>query len=347
MKGFLNIPLSASTTLSLEEEVGVTEDVTDEGGTKEIEEFNATGSVSSPMTYPMIATPPRNKAEHTVTIIAALVSLLNALILEISFFILITSLRSVVQDCLLYTNENVKYNTYMIKPYKKSYDYSYTLGYFPTFEMLNNQPDLLRVVYASNDAVGSEGFKKLQSLVLADKIIISDNALNKLSDKGNDYVIGVFSKKENELDKDANHVVLVNPSDMGNLGNIMRSMVAFNYKNLAIITPGADEFNPKTVRASMGAIFRINIEKFSSFDEYLNKYKRPYVPFMLQATKGLKDMNKYDSYYALCFGNEATGLPIEMLNADAVKIEQSDEVDSLNLTTAVAIALYEANRINS
>lgn len=235
----------------------------------------------------------------------------------------------------------------MIKPYKKSYDYSYTLGYFPTFEMLNNQPDLLRVIYASTEAVGSEGFKKIQSLVRHDKIIVSDKTVIKLSDKGNDYVIGVFTKKDSELDKDDDHVVLVNPSDMGNLGNIMRSMVAFNFKNLAIITPGADEFNPKTVRASMGAIFRIKIEKFSSFEEYLNKYKRPYVSFMLQATKGLKNISKYDTNYALCFGNEATGLPIEMLNADAVKIEQSDEVDSLNLTTAVAIALYEARRINS
>ncbi|MDY4828675.1 MAG: TrmH family RNA methyltransferase [Bacilli bacterium] len=40
------------------------------------------------------------------------------------------------------------------------------------------------------------------------------------------------------------------------------------------------------------------------------------------------------------FGNEATGLSDDYLNENAVRIEQSDEVDSLNLATAVVVALY-------
>ena len=103
-------------------------------------------------------------------------------------------------------------------------------------------------------------------------------------------------------------------------------------------------YNPKTVRASMGAMFGIRIEKFSSFEEYLSKYERPYVPFMLQAKRGLKEISTFNSPFALVFGNEATGLPITFLNDEAVKIEQSDEVDSLNFHTAVAIALYVAKK---
>ena len=43
---------------------------------------------------------------------------------------------------------------------------------------------------------------------------------------------------------------------------------------------------------------------------------------------------------ALVFGNEAAGLPETIDNENNVRIEQSDEVDSLNLTTSIAIALY-------
>ena len=143
----------------------------------------------------------------------------------------------------------------MIKQYKKTCDYSYTLGFYPTLELIKRRKDLLRFVYASNQALESDGFRLIEKLVDKSKIIISDNALEKLSDKGNDFVAGVFNKEEQTLDKTKTHVVLVNPSDMGNLGNIMRSMLAFDYNDLAIITPAADMYNPKTVRASMGAMF--------------------------------------------------------------------------------------------
>ena len=57
--------------------------------------------------------------------------------------------------------------------------------------------------------------------------------------------------------------------DMGNLGIIMRTLLAFGYKDLAIVLTAADRFNPKTVRASMGAMFSIRIPEYNTFDEYL------------------------------------------------------------------------------
>lgn len=228
----------------------------------------------------------------------------------------------------------------MIKQYKKDYNYSYTMGFFPTFELINNKKEYLKCVYVSNDCLNTPGFKKLSTLVSKDKIIISQNIFDKLKEKDNDHVIGVFDKYTQELDKDKNHVVLVNPSDMGNLGNIMRSMLAFDYTNLAIILPGCDHFNPKTIRSSMGAMFSINIETFSSFDEYITKYKREYYPFMLQTKQELHQIGKIEGNYSLVFGNEATGLPDSFLNKNAVKIEQSSKVDSLNLATAVVVGLY-------
>lgn len=228
----------------------------------------------------------------------------------------------------------------MIQKYSKDLDYSYTEGFFPTFEMIKFKKDAFRMVYVATDAVDSDGYQKLKSLVPADKIVVSDKAFNKIASKENAHVIGVFDKFESVLDAKENHLVMVNPSDMGNLGNAMRSLLAFGYHDLALITPCADKFNPKVVRASMGALFKIRIEEFSSFDEYIVKYPREFYPFVLDTSKPLHEVT-FKKPCSLVFGNEATGLPPEIHNHNNVRIEQSDEVDSLNLTTSIAIGLYE------
>lgn len=233
----------------------------------------------------------------------------------------------------------------MIKVYSKDSNYTYTQGFFPTFELVNKKKDKIINIYVSSDSLQSEGYLKLTKLVDPKKIIVSDKAYAKLASKGNDHVVGVFEKYEEELNPNLPHVVLVNPSDMGNLGNIMRSMLAFSYKDLAIITPAADRFNPHTIRSSMGAFFSIRQETFSSFEEYLSKYKRPYYPFMLNdKAQGLKNVEVPSSSFSLVFGNEATGLDKKYGNENTVFIEQSKDVDSLNLATAVVIALYKFSR---
>lgn len=228
----------------------------------------------------------------------------------------------------------------MIKTYNKNLDYSYTEGFFPTFEMLNFQKDKLICIYVSSDAVDSDGFKKIKSIVDEKKIIISDKVFNIVKSKENAHVLGVFKKFSSKLNPKENHLVMVNPSDMGNLGNAMRTLLAFGYHDLALITPCADRFNPKVVRASMGSIFKIRIQEFSSFEEYINEYKRDFYPFVLDTSRPLKDVT-FSKPCSLVFGNEATGLPQSIHNENNVRIEQSDEVDSLNLTTSIAIALYE------
>lgn len=227
----------------------------------------------------------------------------------------------------------------MMKPYNKDSDLSYTEGFFPTFEMIQYHPKDFVCLYVASDAIDSDGLKKLETIVPKDKIIVSDKAFSITKSKGNAHVLGVFRKFSTALDPNRNHLVMVNPSDMGNLGNAMRSLLAFGYHDLALIEPCADRFNPKVVRASMGAIFKIRIETFPDFTSYLSKYHREYYPFVLDTSTPLNEM-KFVSPCALVFGNEATGLPKEIHNRNNVRIEQSDEVDSLNLTTSIAIGLY-------
>lgn len=229
----------------------------------------------------------------------------------------------------------------MVKQYKKNCGYSYTAGFFPTINLITNRKELVHEIYVSEEAIGTEGYKKLISLVGEKNIIISSKSVEKLGGKGNDHVIAVFETYGQQLNADQDHIVLVNPMDMGNLGNIMRTMLAFGYKDLAIVTPAADLFNPKTVRASMGAMFSLRIQQFDNFDDYLKAYPRPYYPFILQTDKNLGEIETIGKEkISLVFGNESSGLPSYIWNENGLKIEESDEVDSLNLTTAVAVALY-------
>lgn len=233
-----------------------------------------------------------------------------------------------------------------VKTYKKDFEYSYTLGAFPTIELLKTHPEAVCLVYIHSGYTDSATIYKLaQSHGIS--VEVNDKMINKLSDKENCFVIAVFNKFSTKLSKDSDHVVLVNPSNMGNMGTIMRTAVAFSIKNLAIISPGVDIFNPKTIRASMGALFRLNVQYFDSFEEYKKLFPdhNSYC-FMLNASKQLtvNDMEIVKPF-SLVFGNEATGLPDSFLNeGTSIIIPESDEVDSLNITIAAGIGMFMFTR---
>ncbi len=230
-----------------------------------------------------------------------------------------------------------------LKRYKNDFSYSYALGPFPSFELLKAMPQNVLEVHISEEFRETE---KLISLCKDNNIpfVLGDKQINKISQKEKSYVCAVFEKFDSVLDKNNSHIVLHNPSDMGNLGTIIRSMLAFSIKNLAIIRPCADVFNPKVIRASMGAVFKINIQIFDSFEQYYQEYKeqRAMFPFMLTANTNLSlsDCPRSEKF-SLIFGNEASGLPSEFENfGTPIFIPQSDEVDSLNLAISVSLASF-------
>jgi len=228
-----------------------------------------------------------------------------------------------------------------IKPYKKDMDYSYTLGAFPTYELIKTKPDLVQQVFVHSTFDSSE----LEELCRKNHIQISvnDKIIQKLSDKENIFAVGVFNKYECSLMEDCSHLMLVNPGNMGNLGTILRTAVGFGIKDIAIISPGSDIFNPKVVRSSMGALFRLRFQYFDSLDDYKKSYTRQELfPFMLNARQQLTvETCPKPELFTLIFGNEATGLDDSFLEVGkSVIIPQTEEVDSLNLTIAVGIGLY-------
>ena len=130
------------------------------------------------------------------------------------------------------------------------------------------------------------------------------------------------------------------------MGTIMRTMLGFNYYNLAIIRPGVDVFDPRVLRASMGAMFHLNIEYFDSFEDYLKRFPRHDIyTLMLKGATNIHKVESKEGYHSLVFGNESSGLPDEYLDyGKSIFIPHSHHIDSLNLSMALGMTLMHFSK---
>ena len=232
-----------------------------------------------------------------------------------------------------------------LEAYDKSLDYSYAPGIFPATECLKNAKERCLRLLLSSSSEKSEGAGNLRAAAEAAgiRVEIADRALERISKKENCFAAMVYKKQEGVFAPDAPHIVLVNPSDSGNLGTILRTALGFGLVNIAIIRPAVDSDDPRVTRASMGAAFSLNVRHFDSFDEYRTEFpERQLFPFMLTGAVPLSEATKkVTGDFSLVFGNEATGLP-DVFAAWGVStlIPHSGKIDSLNLAIAAGIGMY-------
>ena len=233
------------------------------------------------------------------------------------------------------------------KKYSKDSNISYCFGGFPTYELLKAKPTKVKEIFIHDKLENTHETEKILELAKSKKIKITKNSktIEKLSGKGNVFIMAAFEKYEQKVDNTQNQILLVNPSDMGNLGTIIRVMLGFNYKNLSIIKPCIDIFDPKVIRASMGSIFSMNIQLFDSIEDYIKENHNQMYPFMLNASTPLQTLPAKTFPHTLVFGNEAHGLDEKYLHmGQPLIIKHSHNIDSLNLSMSVGIALYEFNK---
>jgi TrmH family RNA methyltransferase len=231
-----------------------------------------------------------------------------------------------------------------LKAYAPDLPYSYAAGVYPSLALMEKAPELAMRLLLSDRAAG-EGVEKLRRMCAERGVReeIAPRALNRILGKENVYAAVAFEKREAALAPGRPHIVLHHPMDEGNLGTIQRTMLGFGLRDLAVIRPAADPFDPKAVRAAMGALFSLNVKQYDDFESYRAEHPaHTLYPFMLDATQTPgQAAASAQPPYALVFGNEGAGLPPEFGRlGQAVKIPQSADVDSLNLAVAVAVAAY-------
>lgn len=232
-----------------------------------------------------------------------------------------------------------------LKKYDRDAPYAYSFGVFPTLELLKFQSKFTEQVILHSAGEANAGVDKIKALCKTARIpcVLDDKLLERLSPRENTYAAGVFTKYRTPLKSAVNHLALVNPSDMGNLGTALRTALGFRIQNLALIRPAADSFDPRVVRASMGALFQMNVCYYDTFDDYRNAYpEQHHYPFMTDGQVTLDDV-RFKSPFTLVFGSESAGLPDAFHTyGTSVRIVHHGAIDSLNLSVAIGIGLYIA-----
>jgi TrmH family RNA methyltransferase len=136
--------------------------------------------------------------------------------------------------------------------------------------------------------------------------------------------------------------------DPGNAGTLIRSAEAAGAHGVIFCRGSVDVTNPKTVRASAGALFHVPVVEGCDPQEVLGVLGDLGLQRIAAVAHGGERPDRVDLALpvALVFGNEAWGLPADVLSGvdTAVTIPMPGRSESLNLGMAASILLYEARR---
>lgn len=132
--------------------------------------------------------------------------------------------------------------------------------------------------------------------------------------------------------------------DPGNLGSILRTLAWFGGFRCLLGPGSVDPYNPKAVRASMGAIFHVPVETDVALESLRDRFARSACLDLAGERLSSAHFRTFDCYV---FGNEARGLPREALaalGAQSFTVPGGGAIESLNLAAAVNMCAYELNR---
>ena len=143
------------------------------------------------------------------------------------------------------------------------------------------------------------------------------------------------------------NIVLLEPEQGGNVGNIGRTCLAIGAK-LHLIEPLGFRLSDKEIRrAGMDYWYQVDVTTYMDYNEFLQK--NPGAHIYMATTKSRQtytDVTYEDNCY-IRFGKESAGIPEEILlkhKPDCVRIPMLPDIRSLNLANSVAIVAYEAMR---
>ncbi|MBR6722804.1 RNA methyltransferase [bacterium] len=156
--------------------------------------------------------------------------------------------------------------------------------------------------------------------------------------------IGFQKNYDKNLLKNTKKVVLLEDiKDLGNLGTIIRSSVAFGADAIVLYGESVDIYNPKCVRASVGNLWKLPIIHLTTIEDLEENFKDFERIATLPRTNNLLKTFVAKQPCLVMFGSEANGLSEDLIkfSTTSVKIEMAKTVESLNLATSVSVILYE------
>ena len=184
--------------------------------------------------------------------------------------------------------------------------------------------------------------------------LVSDKVLKEISDTVTPQgVLAVIRQNQWKLEELVNHgespflLILENLQDPGNLGTILRTSEGAGVSGVIMNRETVDPYNPKVIRSTMGAIFRVPFVIVHDFDEVLEKLNAAGVRTYAAHLGGEEFYRQdYRGGCAFFIGNEGNGLSDELTaRADVkIRIPMKGQVESLNAAVASTVLMYEALR---
>ena len=218
-------------------------------------------------------------------------------------------------------------------------------------QAIENNWDVRQLVYVPNK-IDSEFKKMVLTKVPPERYFPIDESLYQaLSSKKDIQGVGAVIQQKVTANTlySGTGVVLENIANPGNLGSIARLCAAIGIKNLYTIAPSVEFFHPEAIRASMGAIFHLNLVEFESLTTMKQRLlENNYICIGTSLQEDATDLSSWTTSEVvqntlIWFGSEARGLSSEAkeLCPTLLRIPMSQAVDSLNVAESAAIVMYE------
>ena len=215
---------------------------------------------------------------------------------------------------------------------------------------------LLQEIYISESCEEKEG-KEIRRRASACGIrpeLVSDGVFSHLSDtqtpQGILCVVRQLSYSLEEVaDASCPHMLVLDRlQDPGNVGTILRTAEGAGVTGILLDGECADIYNPKTIRSTMGSIFRMPFYYIQDLEEGIRYLKKRGICTYAAHLEGKRayDEEDYRKPCAFLIGNEGNGLRPEIADlADTyIRIPMAGEVESLNAAIASAVLMFEAGR---
>lgn len=203
------------------------------------------------------------------------------------------------------------------------------------------------------EAIISTDEKELKKINNVKRYLVNDAIINKIATTKNPQnILGIVKMLDHNItnlvpiikENKTKLIMLDDVNDPGNLGTIIRTAAGLGYDGIIMSPNTVDLYNEKVIRSTQGVMFKIPIIKANLQEviKMLKKEKVFCIGTALTNAKDVKHITKKDKF-AICLGNEAKGISKEVLdNMDEnVKIAMNNDVESLNVSIAAGIIMYE------
>lgn len=212
----------------------------------------------------------------------------------------------------------------------------------------------LQKIYFSESAVAGHSGEWNDIMARYPYVIVRDSVFRMMSETVTPQgVLGLVQMPFYELndivqDEKRSILLLDDLRDAGNLGTIIRTAEGADMSGVILSKESADLFNPKTVRSTMGAVFRMPFYYAEDLVYVIGKLKERGLPVygaMLQGSILYYEAD-YQKGAAIVVGNEANGISARVSEAlnQKVRIPMAGNVESLNAAVSAALLMYEIFR---